>query len=79
MNNFNEDAFKNAKSKINSMLSDKQKEELLRKVSKMDKSTIKNIFNNINPDKVEDPDLRAFIKNFKGEWQKWIQTILCPL
>ena len=67
MNNFNDDVLNKAKSKINSMLSDKQKQELLRKVSQMDKNTIKSIFNTINPDKVEDPDLRAFIKNFKGE------------
>ena len=79
MNNFNDDVLNKAKSKINSMLSDKQKQELLRKVSQMDKNTIKSIFNTINPDKVEDPDLRAFIKNFKGEWRKWTQTILCPL
>lgn len=67
MNNLNDDILKKAKSKINSMLSDKQKEELLKKVSQMDKNSIKNIFNTINPDKVEDPDLRAFIKNFKEE------------
>ncbi len=67
MNNLNDDIFEKAKSKINSMLSDRQKEELIKKVSQMDKNSIKNIFNTINPDKVEDPDLRAFIKNFKGE------------
>ena len=67
MNNLNDDILQRAKSKINSMLSDKQKEELIRKVSKMDKNTIQSIFNTINPDKVEDPDLRAFIKNFKRE------------
>ena len=69
MNNLNDDILQRAKSKINSMLSDKQKEELIRKVSKMDKNTIQSIFNTINPDKVEDPDLRAFIKNFKREWK----------
>ena len=67
MNNLNDDIVRKAKEKINSMLSEKQKEELLKKVSQMDKNSIKNIFNTINPDKVEDPDLRAFIKNFKGE------------
>jgi hypothetical protein len=67
MNNLNDDILQRAKSKINSMLSDKQKEELIRKVSKMDKNTVQSIFNTINPDKVEDPDLRAFIKNFKRE------------
>lgn len=69
MNNLNDDIVRKAKEKINSMLSEKQKEELLKKVSQMDKNSIKNIFNTINPDKVEDPDLRAFIKNFKGEWK----------
>lgn len=69
MNNLNDDILQRAKSKINSMLSDKQKEELIRKVSKMDKNTVQSIFNTINPDKVEDPDLRAFIKNFKREWK----------
>ncbi len=67
MNNLNDDIVRKAKEKINSMLSERQKEELLKKVSQMDKNSIKNIFNTINPDKVEDPDLRAFIKNFKGE------------
>ncbi|MBE7014570.1 MAG: hypothetical protein E7419_05130 [Ruminococcaceae bacterium] len=67
MNNLNDDIVRKAKEKINSMLSEKQKEELLKKVSQMDKNSIKSIFNTINPDKVEDPDLRAFIKNFKGE------------
>ena len=69
MNNLNDDILQRAKSKINSMLSDKQKEELIRKVSKMDKNTVQSIFNTINPDKVEDPDLRAFIKNLKREWK----------
>jgi len=69
MNNLNDDIVRKAKEKINSMLSEKQKEELLKKVSQMDKNSIKSIFNTINPDKVEDPDLRAFIKNFKGEWK----------
>ena len=68
MSNLNDEIFNKAKSKINSMLSEKQKEELIKKVSQMDKNSIKNIFNTINPDKVEDPDLRAFIKNIKGEW-----------
>ena len=68
MSNLNDEIFNKAKSKINSMLSDKQRDELIKKVSQMDKNSIKNIFNTINPDKVEDPDLRAFIKNIKGEW-----------
>ena len=68
MSNLNDEIFNKAKSKINSMLSEKQKEELIKKVSQMDKNSIKNIFNTINPDKVEDPELRAFIKNIKGEW-----------
>lgn len=65
MGNLNDDIVKKAKNKINSMLSDRQKEELLCKIKDMDRSSLKGILKNINPDKVEDPDLKEFIKNVK--------------
>lgn len=66
MGNLNEEILQKAKNKINSMLSDRQKEELLKKIKEMDKESIKSIFKNINPDKVEDPDLKEFVKNFRN-------------
>ena len=66
MGNFNDEILQKAKNKINSMLSEKQKEELLNKIKDMDKNSLKSILKNINLDKVEDPDLREFVKNFKN-------------
>ena len=37
MNNFNNDILQKAKNKINSMLSEKQKEDLMGKIKEMDK------------------------------------------
>ena len=48
------------------MLSEKQKEELIGKIREMDKDSVKGLIKNINPDKVDDPDLREFIKNCRN-------------
>lgn len=66
MNNFNDEVLKKAKNKINSMLSEKQKEELMAKIKGMDKVTIMNMLKNINPDKIDDPDLKSFVETFKS-------------
>ncbi len=66
MSNLNEDLLRRAKNKINSILSDRQRGELMEKIKDIDKNSLKGMLRNINPDKVEDPDLKEFIKDLKS-------------
>ena len=65
MSNLNEDLLRRAKNKINSVLSNRQREELMEKIKDIDKNSLKGMLKSINPDKVEDPDLKEFIKSLK--------------
>lgn len=66
MSNLNEDLLRRAKNKINSVLSDRQRGELMEKIKDIDKDSLKGMLRTINPDKVDDPDLKEFIKNLKA-------------
>ena len=66
MSNLNEDLLRRAKNKINSVLSDRQRSELMEKIKDIDKDSLKGMLRTINPDKVDDPDLKEFIKNLKA-------------
>ena len=66
MSNLNEDLLRRAKNKINSVLSDRQRGELMEKIKDIDKDSLKGMLRSINPDKVDDPDLKEFIKNLKS-------------
>ncbi|MBE7019969.1 MAG: hypothetical protein E7411_00855 [Ruminococcaceae bacterium] len=68
MSNLNEDLFERAKNKINSALSDRQKSELMEKIKGIDKASLKGMLKTINPDKIEDPDLKEFIKDLKSNF-----------
>ena len=72
MSNLNEDLLRRAKNKINSVLSDRQRGELMEKIKDIDKDSLKGMLRTINPDKVDDPDLKEFIKNLKANLQEMI-------
>lgn len=66
INNFlNDDTLRRAKNKIDTMLSEKQKAELMEKIKGMDKATLVSMLKNIDPNKVGDESLRNFIKEAK--------------
>ena len=52
--NISDDTVKKAKEKIDMMLTDKQKSEIIEKINKMDKSDLINILKNANMNNITD-------------------------
>lgn len=65
--NISDDTVKKAKEKIDMMLTDKQKSEIIEKINKMDKSDLINILKNANMNNITDEKVNDLLNKLDNK------------
>lgn len=65
--NISEDTIKKAKEKIDMMLTDKQKAEIIEKINKMDKNDLMNILKNANMNNITDKKVNDLLDKLNNK------------